>query len=363
MKNLLFFASDFSIGLSSLLSDQLKALQNAGISVTAIAGEKEQEEGLSVVLKEKKINIIRIPGLDTHHDFKRLSSEIKRLVLENKIDLIHVQNNWQLALASVVKAQLFFKRKIKIIYTLHGFRHNRPVKSQIARVVIGGSLFLLSDNVICMTEYLKSKFGFLSYKIKLLPLGVKEDYFTESFVIPPTDSLKLIFPAQFRYGKNQDLIINAFADFVKKSGDNKAILTLPGNGVLLEGMKRLAIDLGIEKQVIFPGFLSKEEIKNLYLESNISIVASNSETFGQSIVEPFVLGRCVISTPVGIAPEIIEENKTGFIFKDSEDLSALLIKLNSTKNTLISIGRNNFEKRDIFDWKNIIQRYIDYFMK
>lgn len=33
------------------------------------------------------------------------------------------QNNWQLALMAYVKFKLCFKQKIRIIYTLHGFRH------------------------------------------------------------------------------------------------------------------------------------------------------------------------------------------------------------------------------------------------
>lgn len=363
MKNLLFFASDFQIGLSSLLVDQLIALHKCGINVTAIAGDEEQEAGLSDLLLSNDIHITRIKGLDVHSDFKRLARELSDIVLKNSIDVIHVQNNWQLALAGFIKNKLRFKRNLKVVYTLHGFRHNHPVKAAIARVVIGSALGLLSDNVICMTEFLKRKFRFLSYKIKLIPLGVKDSYFIDSYIAPPVDSLKIVFPAQFRIGKNQDLILRAFQKYISTTGDKNAKLTLPGKGPLLDDMKLLAKKLEIENQVSFPGFVSKEEIKQIYLNSNIAIVASNSETFGQSIVEPYVLGRCVISTPVGIAQEIINDNKNGYIFNSQEELVNILLHLNKDKKSLDRFGLANFSDRIKFKWESITSIYIENILK
>ena len=46
MNKLLFFTSDYSIGLSTLLTDQLFALYRTGINIYAVTGENEQEPGL-----------------------------------------------------------------------------------------------------------------------------------------------------------------------------------------------------------------------------------------------------------------------------------------------------------------------------
>lgn len=361
MKNLLFFTSDFSIGISSLLTDQLIALNKSNINVIGIGGENEQEQGLRNMIQSENIRLEIIEGLDKHDNFNLLANKIKRIIVNENIDIVHVQNNWQLALVYFVKTKLFFKKNFEIIYTIHGFRHNHPLKSKLAQVVIGSALFLGANHIICMTKYLKNKFRILSYKINLLPLGVKNDYFLDSFVSPNIDSLRLIFPAQFRRGKNQDKIIRAFAEFLNFTKDKKAVLTLPGNGPTLEEMKSLAKDLHISVQVNFPGFVSKDEIRNLYLDHNVAIVSSNSETFGQSIVEPFVLGRCVLSTPVGIAPEIIINGENGFIFKNESELTERLIDLNKNKSLLISMGRNNYELRNQFKWETITQQYKETF--
>ena len=358
MSKLLFFASDFKIGLSALLTDELIAFYQYGIDIVAIAGENEQEPGLTEKVKSENIPFTRIAGLDCHANFRMLAEKIKEIIVENSIHIVHVQNNWQLALVAYIKYKLLFKHKVRIVYTLHGFRHNNLWKSYIAQVVIGSALFLFADRVICMCSYLKRKFRLLSYKIELLPLGVPSSFFTEELQPPvPQNGLQMIFPAQFRHGKNQDVIIRAFAEHIKQTKDDNSRLILPGAGDLLNEMKKLVESLGISDRVEFPGLLSKEDIRQLYLKSNIGIVSSNSETFGQSIVEPFVLGRCVISRPVGIANDIIQNGVNGYIYNHEKELTEILDDLYAHQELICQIGENNFKERDLFSWKRISWAY------
>lgn len=357
MSKLLFFASDFKIGLSALLTDELIAFYQYGIDIVAIAGENEQELGLTKKVKSENIPLTRIAGLDCHANFRALAEKIKDIIVENNIHIVHVQNNWQLALVTYVKYKLLFRHKIRIVYTLHGFRNYSLWKSYIAQLVIGSALFLFADRVICMCSYLKRKFRLLSYKIVLLPLGVPSSFFPEDLQPLPQNGLQMIFPAQFRHGKNQDVIIRAFAEHIKRTKDDNSILILPGAGDLLNEMKRLTESLGISNRVEFPGLLSKDEIRQLYLKSNIGIVSSNSETFGQSIVEPFVLGRCVISTPVGIANDIIHDGKNGYIYNNQQDLTEKLDYLYAHQDLIYQMGENNYKERDLFNWERISKIY------
>ena len=64
--NILFFASDYKIGLSTLLTDQLLALHRNDINVYPVAGEKNQEKGLEEQIIAQKIQLKRIHGLDDH---------------------------------------------------------------------------------------------------------------------------------------------------------------------------------------------------------------------------------------------------------------------------------------------------------
>lgn len=358
MNKLLFFTSDYKIGISSLLTDQIIALKRAGANVFAIAGEKEQEDGLYKKIKSYDINIDIINGLDEHSDFIALAMHIKNIIKTNNITIVHVQNNWQLALVAFVK-YILFCHNIRIIYTLHAFRHNHKLKSIVAQLCIGIALFLFANKVICMCNYLRKKFSLLSYKIILLPLGISDEYFTSDFVEPSIENgLQMVFPAQFRYGKNQDMIIRAFSKFIDETNDTKSHLVLPGSGPLLNGMKDLVKLLKINDRVSFPGQCTKSEIKDYYLKSNVAIISSNSETFGQSIVEPFVLGRCIISRPVGIAPDIIEK-ENGFLFNNEKDLYNIFVYCSKYVSSIRDKGYNNYILRQTFSWQNISKEYLN----
>lgn len=355
--NVLFFASDYKIGISTLLTDQLLALHRNGINVYSVAGEKNQEKGLEERIIAQKIQLKRIHGLDDHKNFFRLVNDIKEIIQTENIQLVHVQNNWQLAIIAVVKSKFYFLKKIKIIYTLHGFRNNNFIKSVMAQFIIGTALFLFADKVICMCQYLKKKFRFLSYKIIILPLGVTDMFFQDKRPNTPKNGLQIIFPAQFRNGKNQALIIKAFAKHIREKKDSESYMILPGNGPLWEDMKKMVVTLGLQNRISFPGLCSKQQIKELYLQSNIGIVSSNSETFGQSIVEPFVLGRCILTTAVGIAPDIITTGKNGFFFRNQDELTILFDKLYKDQSIIDKTGENNFWKGKMFQWDHIIQDY------
>ena len=209
---LLFFTSDYKIGQSSLLTDQLMALHKSELELVAVSGENEQEKGLKERIEDIGIDVRRIEGLDVHANFMGLARQITDIVRKEDIRCVHVQNNWQILLVVFVKFILLRRFGLKIVYTLHGFRHNSPVKSVIARIIIGAVLLLFANRVICMSTYLKRKFYFLGRKAVLIPLGISDEYFLPEHPQLPKHGLQMVFPAQFRYGKNQDLIIRAFAN-------------------------------------------------------------------------------------------------------------------------------------------------------
>ena len=357
---LLFFASDYKIGLSAVLVDQLIALNKKEVlSVCAVAGEKEQEFGLTQKLQDLHIRIKRIPGLDKHAGFFKLVASIVKMIDEENIEIVHVQNNWQLALVAFAKYFSIKFNRIKIIYTIHGFRNNHPVKSFLARIIIGLCLYLFAGKIIYMSEYVRKKFALLSFKMEKIYLGIEDSFFDREENDIDCKRLKMVFPAQFRPGKNQDMIIKAFSRYIKESGDKEAELYLPGSGELKEGYEKLVNELGADDQVFFQGQLLKKEIKDLYRYCNTGIVASNSETFGQSIAEPFVLGRCILTRSVGVAPEIIEEGVNGFYFNSENELVNIFFHLSKSKAKIAEAGNINFMQRDLFSWENHSRKYID----
>ena len=160
-----------------------------------------------------------------------------------------------------------------------------------------------------------------------------------------------------REGKGQDMLIRAFYQYTIESVDNSSLVFLPGDGEMLDSCKQLVNDFKLNKQILFPGRLSKEEVLDYFDRSNILVCTSISETFSQILAEAFCLGKCIISTPVGIANDIIEDEKNGFIINNETQLKNVLLKLSDNLQLVNNMGLNNFTQKEQFSWQRISQDY------
>ena len=356
--NILFF-TESGIGISALATDQICNLKIQNDQTFGVISSLEQENGLIDRVREAQIPILNLQKLEYHATPRQHIKQLREYVVANDIDIIHVQTNWELALCYAVKLSLLGRRRVKLVYTVHGFRHNSRHKRWLALLLLNPILCLMADRVICSCKYTRDVFPLARYKTSLLPLGIDDGYFSDEWEYARDAHLSLIFPAQFREGKRQDMIVRAFAKYVAKSGDSDSVVILPGEGPLRDQVKQLVSSLGIGDRVIMPGHCSKVEVKELYRRVNIAVVSSNREAFGQSIVEPYVMGKVVLSTSVGIAPELLDGHEGGFIFRTEDELCEVLCHLADHPEEIERIGKGNFENRIRFSWQQITSQYLD----
>jgi glycosyltransferase involved in cell wall biosynthesis len=358
---LLYFASDYKIGLSNSLFCHVQSLNKIfKHDLICIAGENEQFDKLFIKYTTNNIKLIRVNGLDAHSNFIKLTNEVVNIINVNKINLVHVHNNWQLAIISYIK---FVKRKnIKIAYTIHGYRHNSNFKSFIAKRIIGFSLFLFADIVFAATSQVKKAIPFISKKTYISYLGVDEELYNISKSKKYTDNLRISVVGEFRLGKNQKLIINSLNEYAEKSNDFNFTLNFAGTGHLFHIIKKFASTKRISGNIKFLGHLNRDNIKKLYQNTDIVIIASNFETFGFCIAEPFVAGIPIITRNTGIAQDIIKHGVNGLVYEKDKELTPLLLKYLRSHNRLIQLANNLPElKKDLF-WDNININYVKYML-
>lgn len=360
---ILFFLSSHKIGLTNLLSEQaifLNVLDT--LDFNFIAGEKEQETGLTQYLESHKIECYRLNGLDDHKGFFKLVADFKEYINTVQPDIVHVQTNWQLVISVFTK--LFVKKKYKVLYTIHGFRHNDRYKSKVALLIIQLLLGMFSTQVYAASSIVYKKFNLIKNKIKILFLGVEEKFFT--FDVAATSEniqqIKMIFPGAFREGKNQSSLVHIVSNYIHMTGDRSIRLSLPGSGPLKKSCIDLAKELQISDNIVFPGQLSKEEMVDAYRNSNIAVVPTNFETFGHCIAEPFVLGLCVVSRKTGVAVDIIKENENGYLFETDDELLKILAYLHKNPLKIKEYGESAFKEREKFRWKNIVKHYKEFIL-
>ena len=356
-RKVIYFASSYRIGLTALLTEQACAIvKEAPDRFLFVSGEKEQLPGLHEKLRMSGARCAVLEGLDDHIHFLKLVKDFCTLVKDFQPSVVHVQTNWQLAIA--VWSKYRYRESYSLAYMLHGYRHNYALRSVFARFIIGLSLSLFVDKVYISSTFLRDRFKMLRKKTEILFLGVDEAFFEGSTPLPPLQEKGLIFPGEFRTGKNQEVLIHALRDYIDQTKDVSVKLTLPGRGKNLDSCKALAATLGIEKNVDFPGFVDRAQLLALYQRCHCAIIPTNIETFGLSIVEPFVLGRVVISRKVGIAGDLLIHAYNGFLFDTKAELVEILLNVFSDERLLRQVAAKTLEERDLFRWSNITRQYL-----
>ena len=118
----------------------------------------------------------------------------------------------------------------------------------------------------------------------------------------------------------------------------------------------------LSKHVSLMGRLSQLKVKDEYYKSDCLIVTSHYETFCNVIIEAMMCGLKVISTDVGIANEVINNNNGIVIDKDSVSLKNAMNRILELKNKHERYHIHQQIKKD-FSQKNLMTQLLEHYEK
>jgi len=133
-----------------------------------------------------------------------------------------------------------------------------------------------------------------------------------------------------------------------------------GSTEYLTELKKLVKTLGIEDRVDFLDNPSPEDIKNCYSNADLFINPSAYETSGKILQEAGASGLPIISTPVGLANEIVASGENGFIVPADPDMICDRILQLSNPDTRKKFGHHIRGKvLNEFGWNTVMDRYME----
>ena len=319
--------------------------------------------------------------------------EIKRIIREQQIDVVHVHNTLNLVSPAVYYAAL--SCKVPVVQTIHNFRLLCPgatfyrdghiceecvqkglrcsVKygcyrgSKIQTLVCALSTWIHRMtgvygklNYICLTEFNKEKL-----------LGLKQIKFDRVFVKPNFVSTKLdkIVPMQEREDrfifagridklKGVDILLEAW----KLMGEEAPKLIICGTGPM-EAWCKDYIQKNNLSSVDMLGFVPNEEAKKLIANSRALILPTQwYEGFPMTIVEAYSVGTPVVGSNMGNVGSVIHAGITGEVFQpnNSTDLMNKIIKCSETNSYLIDEMTQSYgSERNYQIMKNIYLEVIE----
>ncbi len=292
----------------------------------------------------------------------RTVKEVKRLIKENHIDIVHVHNTLTMVSPSVFYAA--FQCNVPVVQTLHNFRMLCPAGSffrdnMICEECVSGGLkcaikhkcyrnstiqtivsaMILKIhrlmgtyrrvNFICLTEFnrnkllesldsetaLKSKQAVDASRVYIKP------NFTFAEGITPSESQEteeyFLFAGRVEALKGVDIAIKAFEKIPDK------MLYIAGTGPMMEEMQNYVKEHNIQN-IRFLGYLQKEAMTERFYHAKAVIMTSQCyEAFAMTIAEAYSYGVPVIAGRVGNMDGMVKEGITGvkFQYDSSDDLA------------------------------------------
>ena len=136
---------------------------------------------------------------------------------------------------------------------------------------------------------------------------------------------KFVYLAGFRPGKMHVWLVRALAPILRRHPDARIFFCGKGAQTVIDATKAAIRDEHLEKQIILPGQIARDEVPWLLLHCNCAVVPSRSETFGHNFLEPMFAGLPVIGTRVGIGCDIIKDGETGYVFEFEHPTSVQVV--------------------------------------
>ena len=208
------------------------------------------------------------------------------------------------------------------------------------------------------------EFGIQKTKLHVIPMGIDVDEYVDNPINPNGDAINILFVGRIARVRRIEILLQAVAKLsisfhVTLVGGEEKTSSLSRSGYLDE-LKKLCKDLNINDRVTFVGPVAQNELFNWYSKGDIFVYPSLYENFGQPILEAAAAGLPIVSTPVGVAQEIITDNETGFLFNgDDQELANRITQL-TDQNLRKKIGGAVRERvRSLYGWEGIIKQYLD----
>lgn len=314
------------------------------------------------------------------YSFKTMR-EVKKLIKDHHIDIVHVHNTLTMVSPSVFYAA--FACKVPVVQTLHNFRMLCPAgsffrgnviceecvtkgmqcavkykcyrNSKIQTIVSAMILWVHRKlgtykkvNFICLTEFNRQKLldaidsGTKKGKIvNASKVFIKPNFTFAEGIVPNAEKGEeeyFLFAGRVEALKGADIAIKAFEQIPDKQ------LYIAGDGPLMEEMQNYVRTHNI-KNIRFLGYLQKEEMSQKFYHAKAVIMTSQCyEAFAMTIAEAYSYGVPVIAGRVGNMDGMVNEGETGvkFIYNSADDLAKKIQEFEKMDIAVLKENARNF---------------------
>jgi glycosyltransferase involved in cell wall biosynthesis len=275
------------------------------------------------------------------HYSERSIAKIKRLLQGQSFDLIHAQFGDNGLRILPLARQL----NLPMVVTFHGFDASRKLANRIYYEGLK-ELFDYASAIIVVNTGMADVLPLNEAnrrKVRWVPCGVDPEQFVFDQSVQ-TKSFNILHVGRLIEKKGVPDLIRAFAMATKEV--DKMTLHIVGTGKEAGECRALAKEYHLESKIIFHGWKSPKEVKELMQQCEVFVlnsrVASNGETEGLPVglLEAMAMSRAVISTRHAGIPLAVENEVSGILVdeRDTHSLSRQMLRLYHDKKLRLDLG-------------------------
>ncbi len=161
-----------------------------------------------------------------------------------------------------------------------------------------------------------------------------------------------------RVHKNLIRLIRAMALVVERHPD--AVLVLPGNPTPHEPeLRATAAELGLDANVVFPEYVSPEDLEGLYALAGCFVFASINEGFGIPILEAMARGVPVACSQASSLPEVAGDAARYFDPYEVMDIGRALLELLDDPALARDLVERGRAREATFTWERTAQMTLE----
>ena len=222
---------------------------------------------------------------------------------------------------------------------------------------------IITNNITARDDILKNLGKRKDIDVQVLfnnipPMNIREPEdisLTRGKYCIPQDAKVLVTAGILNRGKNIETLIECLPKIQMKT----IYVLIVGEGSTEadfryeDSLQRLAKELGIDKQVIFTGWLEKEDLWRIYLASDLFVLPSLSEGMPNAMLEALGSGLPCIGSNIPGIREILKYDELLFNLMDEKALVDKIQQLLTDQQFFAKVKRLCQERKDtvVFNWK------------
>ncbi len=330
--------------------------------------------------KNKNFQIYRLDSFLRFREY-RISFSLLPFLMRNEksIDIIHSHalRSYQEDMGAIFS---LLKKKPLIISPHGGISINWDYSDKIPKMISDKSIGYIKKKIsnihyISVTKMeipLIKKYGKVSEQnIHYIPHGVNTEIFkpVDSYNLKKKLGLEnydvILYVGRIAKGKGVDKLVKIL-NLIHQKNKRVKLVIIGGNAGYLQTVNELIQKYNLSKQVLYLGYISKENLPVYYSMADLVIYPSRQEIFGLVLCEAMACGKAVIGSDIMGPSEIIIDGETGYTsdFKDIEGLSERILTLLEDKLLLNQMGRNGLARvKSEFTWKKAAESHFELYKK